>query len=114
MDDNEVRRRRNHGLTRLTEQDRAELPHPSRGGSLEYPVWNCCVEIARAQAGLETSAHRISISRWTERLTPYRMTGNNSQGNIVGSDLLLLVIFVTIYPSAEHDDNNNHHHHLQQ
>ena len=68
MDDNEVRRRCNHGLTRLTEQDRAELPPPGRGGSLGYPVWNHRVEIARAQTGLETTAHRISISRWNNKL----------------------------------------------
>ena len=103
MDDNEVRCRRNHGLTRLIEQDRAELPHPGRGGSLGYPVWNRRIEITRAQTGLETTAHRISISRWIDRLTLYRMTGNNSQDNIVGSDLLLLVIFVSMNPGAKHD-----------
>ena len=88
MDDDEVRRRRNHGLTRLTEQDRAELPGPGMGRSWGYPVWNHRIEMARAQAGLETTAHRINISRWTDRLTPYCMIDNNSQGNIVGSDLL--------------------------
>ena len=58
-----VRRRRNHGLTRLTEQDRAEIPHAGRGGSRGYPVGNRRIEIARPQAGLETTAHEISLSK---------------------------------------------------
>jgi len=106
MDDDEVRRRQGHGLTRLTQLDRAELPHPGAGGTRGYPVWTRVIEIARAQAGLDPMvASQRSISRWmTERLTPYRMTGNKSQTKLVGADLLLLAIFIIIYPKATLDE----------
>eukprot|EP00536_Pseudo-nitzschia_multiseries_P015951 jgi/Psemu1/44329/gm1.44329_g len=32
------------------------------------------------------------------------MTGNRTQGKIVGSDLFLLAIFVTIHPDASHEE----------
>ena len=83
-DDEEVRRRQNHGLTRLTRQTRELLRHPGGGG----PCWDPClvrdIEIARVQAGLEPMvASRRSIDRWAQRFEPYRMTGNRSQGKLV-------------------------------
>ena len=56
MDNDNVCCQQNHDLTRPTEQDRADLPHSGRGGAWE--VWNRQIEITRAQAGLETTAHR--------------------------------------------------------
>ena len=65
MDDDEVRRRQGHGLTRLTEQDRAELSHPGAGETCGYPVWTRENEIARAQAGLDPIAFsRRIINQW--------------------------------------------------
>lgn len=39
----------------------------------------------------------------TKRLTPYRMAGNKSQSKSVGSDMLLLAIFLIIHPKASLD-----------
>ena len=48
-------------------------------------------------------ASQRSIDQWTQRFEPYRMTGNRSQGKLVGVDLLLLSIFITVHPSATSD-----------
>jgi len=106
MDDDEVRRRQRQGLSRLIQQDREGLPHPSVGGTRGYPVYVREIEITRAQAGLDPIvASQRSISRWmTERLIPYRMTGNKNQSKLVGSDSLLLVIFLIIHPKASLDE----------
>mmetsp|Transcript_40189 Transcript_40189/g.45908 ORF Transcript_40189/g.45908 Transcript_40189/m.45908 type:complete len:127 (-) Transcript_40189:787-1167(-) len=103
-DDEEVRRRQNHGLTRLTRQTRELLLHPGGGEPRGYPCWVRDIEIVRAQAGLEPMvASRRSIDRWAQRFEPYRITGNRCQGKLVGMDLLLLSIFITVHPSATSD-----------
>ena len=80
MDDDKVRRWQRQGLSRLIQQDREGLPHPSVGGTRGYPVFVREIEITQAQAGLDPIvASQRSISRWmTERLIPYRMTGNKN------------------------------------
>ena len=45
MDDDEVRRRQRQGLSRLIQQDREGLPHPSAGGTCGYPVYVREIEI---------------------------------------------------------------------
>jgi len=52
-DDEEVRRRQKHGLTRLTIQGGELLLHPGGGGPQGYPCWVRDIEIARVQGGLE-------------------------------------------------------------
>jgi len=64
-DDEEVRRRQNHGLTRLTRQTRELLLHLGGGGPRGYPYWVRDIEIVRAQAGLEqmvASQRSIAVS----------------------------------------------------
>ena len=90
----------------MIQQDREGLPHPSVGGTRGYPVFVREIEITQAQAGLDPIvASQRSISRWmTERLIPYRMTGNKNQSKLVGSDSLLLAIFLVIHPKAHLDE----------
>eukprot|EP00978_Attheya_sp_CCMP212_P048087 scaffold472246_cov240-Attheya_sp.AAC.1 len=58
----------------------------------------------RAAAGQPTTASASSISRWNRRLLPYRITGNQERGRLVGADLLLLAICITVYPKGSCDD----------
>ena len=106
MDNDKVRRQQRQGLSRLIQKDRPEVSHPSVGCTCEYPVYVRQIEITQAQAGLDPIvASQRSISRWmTERLIPYRMTGNKNQSKLVGSDSLLLVIFLIIHPKAHLDE----------
>ena len=93
------------GLSRLTQQRRAELPHPGKGGSRGYPVFVREMELQRKEDGLPPAiASRWSISRWSMCLDPYRMTGNSDQSKLVGPDQMLLVIGITISPSASEDE----------
>ena len=95
--------RANAGLSRLAQQERAERPHPSKGGSEGYPVFSREQELERKAADLPTSASKASLSRWSRRLDQYRKTGNRSQGKLVGKDLFNMVVFVWIYPDATND-----------
>ena len=44
-----------------------------------------------------------SIYRWQRRVDAYKATGNADRTCLVGTDLLLLVIFFTIHPTADQD-----------
>ena len=96
--------RRNVGLHRKTEVDRAVLIHPSVGGTRGYPVWHRIADLHRAEQGMETDASRISHWRWNHRLLPYRMTGNRTLSTIVGADQFLTVICLTIWPDSTADE----------
>ena len=96
--------RRKVGLHRLTEVNRGVLIHPSVGGTRGYPVWHRTLDLNRAATGQNIDASPISHWRWNHRLLPYRMTGNRSNGTIVGEDQYLAVICVTIWPDSTTDE----------
>ena len=47
--------------------------------------------------------HPISVRRWEQRITPFRMTGNRQRQWITAADQLLLSICLFIYPEANQD-----------
>ena len=57
--------RADHDLTRLTQQERAERPHPNNGGSEGYGGHVRLPELARKEAGLPpVMASAALLSRW--------------------------------------------------
>jgi hypothetical protein len=81
--DERAKARKRLGLTRELGQDRAVLPHPSRGGCRGYPVWSRQEQLLAQATGQPTTASAPSLSRWLRRLHPYRMTGNKASETIV-------------------------------
>lgn len=97
--------RRLLGLARELEEDRAPLPFPSRGGARGYPVPQRMGEIHRITDGHAPAfASLRSIQRWRQRLNPFRMTGNKQKKRLCGTDQVLLVFFLQVYPEAEADE----------
>ena len=97
--------RRRLQLSRELEVDRQAFPHPSVGGSRGYPLWFRRLELDWFRQGLPPSvAHPWSVSRWLERVVPYRMTGNREKGELVGTDLILLGVITIVYPQASQDE----------
>ena len=99
------------GLSRELQQDRTDHPSsPSRGGSTGYPVWfrlrvlDAFHTVGVEQASEQYGVSAASIYRWQGRVTPYRMTGGEERADLVGYDLLLLAIVVTIFPCATLDE----------
>ena len=93
------------GLSRLTQQERTERPHPGKGGSRGYDLHVRLAELARKAAGLPPfMASKSSVSRWSKRAERYRSTGNRSQGKLVGKDLFNMFLFVWVYPDASNDE----------
>ena len=92
------------GLTRELNETRAELPDPAKGGTRGYPVADRLFQLAEVQHGRPVKASRQSISRWMERLHPYRMTGNQQRKQVVGVDQLTLVVYISIHPDATLDE----------
>ena len=84
--------------------NRGVLIHPSVGGARGYPVWHRALDLNRAAQGQNIDASPISHWRWNHRLLPYRMTGDWSNGNIVGKDQYLAVICVIIWPDSTTDE----------
>ena len=91
-------------LARELETDRRSLPHPSVGGSRGYPVWFRMAELERHAAGEETTASKESLYRWNARLIPYRMTGNRGKTDLIGTDLVLLSVVLTVHCTASHNE----------
>ena len=111
MDANErAAARSKAGLPRELEQLRDNnAPHPRRGGSAGYPLWHR-EEIMNhaAQHGIQATANhygisRMSIMRWNDRIIPYRQTGGLERQDLVGSNLLLMAIWLFIWPSSTAD-----------
>ena len=89
------------GLSRETEQTRSVLRHPSVGGTRGYPVHQRRYELDRVARGLELAvASRTSCWRWSQRLLPYRMTGNKARSIIVGYAQFLLAVAIIIHPDS--------------
>jgi hypothetical protein len=102
----EAKARSDLGLSRVLQVDRRV--DPSVGGSRGYPVWNRIEQLARRDAGEETVASKRSLERWDIRLLPYAMTGNKQKTQVVGIDIVNLVIFLLAWPDATLDEMATH------
>ena len=104
--------RSDRGLDRETEQLRtSNPPHPSRGGTRGYPIWQgiCALDSYNINLNYEEATDRIgcskrSVLRWQSRLSPYRMCGGTNKQHLTGADQLLLSICLYIYPEANTDE----------
>jgi hypothetical protein len=101
--DLEARARAELGFSRQLEQPRQVAPHPSLGGSSGYPVWHREEQLERWDAGEVTDVFEQSLFRWSRRLEPYRQTGNREQSQIIGTELLDLITYITAWPDATLD-----------
>ena len=98
------------GMTRELQVQRDDnTPHPSRGGSRGYPLWYRRFVLDQVNQhgmglvdGLDVS--ETSVCRWINRDQPYRMTGGKPREQLIGKDLLLMSIFLYIYPDATADE----------
>ena len=100
------------GLDRELNQTRTDNhPHPHNGGSRGYALWQRVralnslllyqdYDIAAQSIG----CHPISVRRWEQRLTPYRMNGGRERQCITAEDQLLLSICLFIFPDASLDE----------
>jgi len=83
---------------------------PMLGGSAGYPLWlRIRVMDHAAQHGNEAAATRYgvslpSVSRWSNRIVPFRQTGGAEREDLVETNLLLMAIWFTIWPDATADD----------
>ena len=102
--DIEAQARREVGLTRRLGVQRRTPPDPSDGGSTGYPEWYRQEQLAAHQNGQEVSVSAASISRWSRRLGRYRQTGNSDRNQLVGIDLINLVVILTAQPTATIDE----------
>jgi hypothetical protein len=62
------------------------------------------LQLERFNSGEEISVFQISIYRWAARLEPHCQTGNRAWSQIIGVDLLNLVIYITAWPDATLDE----------
>ena len=95
--------RRELGLSRQLQQDRAVAADPSLGGS-GYPVWYRIKEINKHQNGEDTDCDARSIRQWNVRLLPYRHTGNMDRTKLVGFNMIALISFILAWPDATLDE----------
>ena len=79
-------------------------PHPREGGSSGYPVWSREEQLEKWNAGEETAASEASLYRWSDRLIPHRCTGNRARTQIVGTDLINLVVLLFAHLDATIDE----------
>ena len=92
------------GLSRETELTRKSLPDPSIGGTRGYQVPDREWQLVMSRAGHVVKASDISLWRWDRRILPFRMTGNKQREGVMGISQLLLVVCITIWPTATHND----------
>jgi hypothetical protein len=86
------------GLSRQLAQSWRVAPHPRGGGSSDYPVWSREEQLEKW--GEETVASEASLYRWSKCLIPHRCTGNRARTQIVGTDLINLVVLLFTHPNA--------------
>ena len=96
--------RRRLGFHRELQQNRATLLNPGRGGARGYPTWYREQQIEKRHTGRETDVSDASISRWNERLDPYRVTGGKEREDLMGYDQFLMCLVLFAYPGAEADE----------
>jgi hypothetical protein len=102
--DLEARARAELGFSRQLKQPRQIAPHPSLGGSSGYAVWHRDEQLERWDAGEVTDVSERSLFRWSRRLEPFRQTGNRERSQIIGTELLNLITYITAWPDATLDE----------
>lgn len=91
--------RRALGLSRQLQQPRRVAPHPSRGGN-SYDEWYRIEQLEKRQNGEDVDVSEASLSRWRVKTRAYRATGNKERSQIVGFDMINLVVFISAHPEA--------------
>jgi hypothetical protein len=75
-------------------------PHPNQGGSSGYPVWSQEAQLERWNAEEETNASLLPLYWWSNRIVPYHCTGNCARMQIVGTDIINLVVLQFAHPDV--------------
>ena len=101
--DLEAKARAELGFSRQLEQPRQVAPHPFLGGT-GYTVWYREQQLEKWNAGKVTDVSEPSLFRWSGRLEPYHQTGNRERSQIIGTELLNLVTYITAWPDATLDE----------
>jgi hypothetical protein len=83
------------GFSWQIEQPQQVLLRPSQGGSAGSPVWYCELQLERFNSWEEISVSQAFIYRWAACHEPHCQTGNRAWSQIIGVDLLNLVIYIT-------------------
>jgi hypothetical protein len=96
------------GLSRKLAQSRSVAPHPREGGSSGYPVWSREEQLEKWNAGEETVASEASLYRWSDCLIPHRCTGNRARTQIVGTDLINIMVLLFAHLDATIDEMAAH------
>jgi hypothetical protein len=78
-------------------------PHLSLGGSSGYPIWHREEQLERWDASEVTDVSKRFLFRWSSHLKPYRQTGNREWSQIIGTELLDLVTYITAWLDATLD-----------
>ncbi len=78
--------------------------HPRQGGSSGYPVWSQEEHLEKWNAGEETVASQVSLYPWPGRIGPHHRTGNSARTQIVGTDMINLVVLLLAHPDATCDE----------
>ena len=91
------------GFSRQLKQPQRVAPHPFLGGT-GYPIWYREQQLEKWNAGKVTDVSESSLFRWSGRLEPYRQTGNRERSQIIGTELLNLVTYITAWPDATLDE----------
>ncbi len=102
--DLEARARAELGFARQLKQPQQVAPHPSLGGSSGYPVWYHEEQLEIWDAGEVTDVSERSLFRWSRRLKPYRQTDNRERSQIIGTELLDLITYITPWLDATLDE----------
>ena len=96
------------GLSGELAQSRRVAPHPRGGGSSSYPIWSREEQLEKWNVGEETVASEASLYHWSDRLISHRCTGNRARTQIVGTDLINLVVLLFAHPNATIDEMAAH------
>jgi hypothetical protein len=96
------------GLLRELAQPQRVKPHPHKGGFSSYPVLSREEQLEKWNTGEESAASEASLYRWSDHLIPHHCTGNRARTQIVGSDLINLVILLFAHPDATIDEMAAH------
>jgi hypothetical protein len=88
------------GLSRELAQPRRTAPHPNHGGFSGYSVCSRETQLKKWNVGEETKAPLLSLYWWSHRIVQYRCTGNRARMQIVGTDMINLVVLIFSHPDA--------------
>jgi hypothetical protein len=92
------------GLSCKLAQTYCVRPHPSYGGSSRHPYWVREEQLQKWNEGEETKVSQSTLYRWSLRPLPHHKTGICARTQIIGTDLINLIIFIYAHPDAQIDD----------